>query len=286
MFNKLIGNDELKRYFENSIKTNNISHSYMFTGATGVGKKQFAIEFAKYNLCLEDGNCEDKCDSCIKFNGNNNPDFSIIKPDGNTIKINQIREMQEDIAKKPIVSDKKVYIIDDADKMSEESQNCLLKTLEEPPEYAIIILIVANESRMLATIKSRCVILKFKKISNEEIKKIVPNLTEEQIEILDGSLEKLENIQEKTEQFQQIENIVQKIKTGSLVDALNSADVLYNSKENINELLDFLNILFFKNGMYEIVEIVEETKNKFRYNNNYEMCIDNLLIKSFKKYNK
>lgn len=286
MFEKLIGNDELKEYFEKSIKSNNISHSYMFTGTSGVGKKQFAKEFAKYNLCLEDGHCDDKCDSCIKFNGNNNPDFSIIKPDGNTIKISQIREMQEDIAKKPIVSNKKIYIIDDADKMSEESQNCLLKTLEEPPEYAIIILIVANESRMLATIKSRCVILKFKKLSNEEIKRIIPNLTEEQIYILDGSLEKIEDIQEKTEQFKQIENVVQKIKNGSLVDVLNSADVFYNGKDNINELLDFTNIIFFKNGMYDTVEIVEETKNKIRYNNNYEMCIDYLLINSFKAFNK
>ena len=100
MFDKLIGNIELKTYFKNSINTNNVSHSYMFTGVSGVGKKQFAIEFSKYNLCLEDGKCGDKCDSCIKFNGNNNPDFSIIKPEGNTIKISQIRQMQEDIAKK------------------------------------------------------------------------------------------------------------------------------------------------------------------------------------------
>ena len=103
----------------------------------------------------------DNCSSCVKFNSSNNPDFVLIEQDGNSIKIAQIREMQENVYTKPIVSRKKVFIINDSDKMTEEAQNSLLKTLEEPPEYIIIILITANENKLLNTIKSRCLKISF-----------------------------------------------------------------------------------------------------------------------------
>ena len=77
--------------------------------------------------------------------------------------------MQEKVVEKPIISPKKVYIINDAELMTKEAQNCLLKTLEEPPEYVIIILIVSNESKLLNTVKSRCVKIEFSKLTNEEI---------------------------------------------------------------------------------------------------------------------
>ena len=89
--------------------------------------------------------------------------------DGKSIKIEQIRYMQEKIAEKPISSNKKVYIINNSDTMTKEAQNCLLKTLEEPPEYAVIILVLANENNMLNTIKSRCTKIMFNPLSKEEI---------------------------------------------------------------------------------------------------------------------
>ena len=89
--------------------------------------------------------------------------------DGKSIKIEQIRYMQEKIAEKPIASNKKVYIINNSDTMTKEAQNCLLKTLEEPPEYAVIILVLANENNMLYTIKSRCTKIMFNPLSKEEI---------------------------------------------------------------------------------------------------------------------
>lgn len=89
--------------------------------------------------------------------------------DGKSIKIEQIRYVQEKIAEKPIASNKKVYIINNSDTMTKEAQNCLLKTLEEPPEYAVIILVLANENNMLNTIKSRCTKIMFNPLSKEEI---------------------------------------------------------------------------------------------------------------------
>ncbi|MGN1327933.1 MAG: DNA polymerase III subunit delta' [Clostridia bacterium] len=169
-FDGIIGNNKIKKELEENVKNGNISHSYMFLGQEGIGKRQIAIEFAKMILCLSEKNraC-DICNSCIKFKSNNNPDFTILEPDGNSLKIAQIRDIQEKIYEKPIVSNKKVFIIDDSDKMTEEAQNSLLKTLEEPPEYIVIILITSNENKLLNTIKSRCLKISFNNIPTEEM---------------------------------------------------------------------------------------------------------------------
>ena len=122
-FENIIGNDKIKQELEENIRNNTVSHSYLFIGQDGIGKKLFAKEFAKMELCLDDNNACDKCSSCIKFNSDNNPDFVIIKPDGNSIKISQIRDMQDNVYKKPIVSNKKVFIIDDSDNYYNDSED-------------------------------------------------------------------------------------------------------------------------------------------------------------------
>ena len=111
-----------------------------------------------------------KCKSCKIFDSMNHPDFFMLEPDGNNIKIEQIRSIKSKIYEKPIVSDKKVYIINDSQKMTIESQNSLLKILEEPPEYIVIILIVSNQNLILDTIKSRCNKVLFNKIDNSLLK--------------------------------------------------------------------------------------------------------------------
>ena len=173
MFEGILGNEKIKTELVNSIKSKKYSHSYLFLGISGIGKKIIAKEFAKMILCEAEEKYCGKCKSCIEFDSNNNPDFTIVEPDGNNVKIEQIRELQRKIVEQPIISDKKVYIIDDADLMTREAQNCLLKTLEEPPEFANIILIGANESSFLSTIKSRCTIIKFNPISDEQIKSYI-----------------------------------------------------------------------------------------------------------------
>ena len=173
MFNNILGNDNIKELLINAIKNNKTSHSYMFVGTEGIGKKLIAKEFAKMILCTDENKYCGKCKSCIEFESSNNPDFKIIEPDGNSLKIEQIREFQNKVSEKPIISNRKVYIINDSDKMTTEAQNCLLKTLEEPPEFVTIILIGSNESAFLDTIKSRCMILRFNKISDENIVKFL-----------------------------------------------------------------------------------------------------------------
>ena len=157
-FDNIIGNNSVKKLLSHAIDFNNILHSYMFIGPEGIGKSLFAKEFAKIIL-----------NNPIDIY--NHPDFMIIEPeDGKSLKIEQIRYLQEKISEKPISSSKKIYIINDSDSMTKEAQNCLLKTLEEPPSYAIMVLIVSNENKMLTTIKSRCTKVSFHSLSIDELK--------------------------------------------------------------------------------------------------------------------
>ena len=167
---EIVGNEKVKEMLEKAVTTHTVSHSYLFTGIEGIGKKEIARAFAQMILCEneEEKPCN-TCKSCLQFENANHPDFMQIEAVERTIKIEQIRYMQEKIAEKPIVSSNKVYIIEDSDTMTKEAQNCLLKTLEEPPSYAIIILIATNESKLLNTIKSRCIKVPFQKIAEEDI---------------------------------------------------------------------------------------------------------------------
>lgn len=172
MDSKIKGNIKNREQLEKVVENNNILHSYLFLGKEGIGKKEIAKEFAKKILCLtKEKKCN--CKSCICFETQNHPDIQVINEESETIKISTIREMIQTVYEKPILSEKKIYIINDSDKMTKEAQNSLLKTLEEPPEYIIIILIASNSDMILNTIKSRCTKIVFEKLKNEEIKEIL-----------------------------------------------------------------------------------------------------------------
>ena len=304
MFESILRNEKSKQILQKSMQNNTISHSYMFIGIEGIGKKIIAKEFAKNILCLKRNeknakinNIDSKhctCKSCVEFKTNNNPDFSIIEPDGNSIKIEQIRELQKRIQEKPIISNSKVYIINNADMMTKEAQNCLLKTLEEPPEYAIIILIGSNENLFLTTIKSRCMILHFEQISNTNIKKYlqtelgISNLDDEMLDIFQGSIGKAIELKDKKEEYQKIITLIDNLEKKDIIDLYKLAEPIYKAKEEIFEMLDYINILLLKkarkNYIYaNYIQIVEDTKKRLKQNGNYDMCIDNLLFNLSKK---
>ena len=296
-YSNIIGNDEVKSLLDNLIKTNNVVHSYMFVGPDGIGKVLFAKDFAKMILCQDSNKACNHCSSCIKFNSDNHPDFMIINSeDGKSIKINQIRFLQERISEKPIVSNRKVYIINDSDLMTVEAQNCLLKTLEEPPEFAVIILVLSNENKCLSTIKSRCTKIAFQKLRNSDLTQYAnENNLEVNSSLLsasDGSISKLLNLQNNLEAYKQLDNIINAFSKDNIVDIWNNADILYKSKDNINTLLEYLNTVFLerlkstKESKYiQSIKIIENTKNKLSSNANYDMCIDNLLLQIWEDFN-
>jgi len=290
MFDNIIGNNKIKQELQNTVKFNKTSHSYLFTGTSGIGKSMVAKEFAKMLLCLEEDQYCNHCKSCIEFDSNNNPDFQIIMPDGASIKIEQIRQMQRKILEAPIISTKKVYIINDADQMTTEAQNCLLKTLEEPPEFVVIILIGSNENNFLSTIKSRCTIIKFQDIENEEIKNYlkqthgIENISDQMVSLFGGSIGKAERLKDKQELYDNILEVINKITTLDLIDILKKADIIYKSQDSKEEILENINIILFQKAKQDsrflnCIDIVEETKKRLNANANYNMCIDNMLFK-------
>ncbi len=295
MFDKIIGNDTIKETLQKLVNSGKVSHSYLFTGLDGIGKKMIAKEFAKMLMCLNENKYCNNCKSCIEFDTNNNPDFFYIEPEGNSIKIEQIRDAQRKVSEKPIISNKKIFIIDNADKMTLEAQNCLLKTLEEPPEFITIILISSNDNNLLATIKSRCTIVYFNRISDDEIKKYLYdnfddiNITSNIIDMANGSISKAVKLKDKNEIYSSIDLIINKLNSRqSILDIIQNAEVLYKGKDDIFELLDYINVRFVKSKdirFIKCINIIEDTKKRLKSNTNYDMTIDNMLLNIWEEVN-
>ena len=300
-FETIIGNDENKRILNNSIINKNIVHSYLFYGSEGIGKKIFAKEFAKMILCNGEENkpCN-QCKSCIEFNSNNNPDFFVIEPDGSSIKIEQIRQMQKSVLEKPIESSKKVYIIDNCHVMTKEAQNCILKTLEEPQEYIVIIMISSNENSILPTVKSRCTKIFFKELADSEIFKYIGNnyegilLENDLIKLCGGSISKADFIIKKIDMLNQVKDLIINVEHINKLHFMQRSQLFSDNKDDINLILEYMYILLFHaieknkrniNGYINSMKIVEKTKSKLVNSNNFDMSIDNMLINVWEEIN-
>lgn len=171
VFEKVVGQKEVINALMRAATTGRIAHACVFTGPRGIGKRTVAAEYAGLLLCENngaDGICG-TCKACRLYKNGSNPDFKRISTANATISVDEIREMQKDISIRPLYSKRKVYIIEDADKMTVQAQNCLLKTLEEPPEYVVIILTASNYEAMLGTIRSRAQRYSFRKNTYEEV---------------------------------------------------------------------------------------------------------------------
>lgn len=199
--------------------------------------------------------------------------------------------MQDKIAVKPVNSDSTVVVIDDADSLTIESQNALLKTLEEPPKYITMILIVSDEQKLLETIKSRCIKINFADLTNEELNNYldehkINNYNQKvAIKLLDGSLKNIDELDKVIELYDNLQDLTKTIKGGSVIDLYKSREILYSKKDDIFYILDLLNIIFFEKQMIDCIEIVEKVRKKILNNNNYEMSIDYLLMNCYKNYN-
>lgn len=294
---KIKGNETTRNELKKIVQNNNVLHSYLFLGKEGIGKKEIAKEIAKEILCLtKDEECN--CKSCIRFDSQNHPDIKIINEESETIKINTVREMIQTVYEKPILSDKKIYIINDCDKMTKEAQNSLLKTLEEPPEYIVIILIASNSDMILNTIKSRCTKIVFDKLKEKEIKEILNNtefnnikISENMYDFFDGSIGKALQILEIKEQYENIEEFISKIKNSSKLDFITMNKETF-TKEEINGLLEYCIVLLFNLGKKEkdikylnSAKIIHETKIRINSNSNFDMSIDNMLFKLWEEVN-
>lgn len=175
-FKDIIGHDQIIEHLKNAITMDKVSHAYIFNGPEKSGKMMLAEAFAAALQC-EKGEAEPclECHSCKQAVGRNQPDILYVRHEKpNTISVDDIRtQLNNDIVIKPYSSKYKVYIVDEAQKMNVQAQNALLKTIEEPPSYAVILLLTTNADSFLPTILSRCVTLNLKAVPDEVIQKFL-----------------------------------------------------------------------------------------------------------------
>lgn len=169
-FLDLIGHERPTAILKASILHDRVAHAYLFFGEDGVGKRLAALRFAQAINCETDYGPEGPdacgaCRSCRQIEARTHPDFLLIEPDQEQanpqIKIEQIRELEQQLVYHPLVGRRKVCLIDEADRMTPGAANALLKTLEEPPDHSLLLLITSRPSALLATVRSRCQGIRF-----------------------------------------------------------------------------------------------------------------------------
>lgn len=258
-FNDIVGQERAIKILTKSLKENKISSSYIFVGREGTGKKLTAIEFTRAVNCLNLNKdleaCED-CQSCSEISKQRSPDLKIIEPIKNSIKIEQIREMRKEIGLKPFKNRKKIYIIDKAERMTIEASNCLLKTIEEPPYYAIIILICSKIDPILPTIVSRCQIINFGLISSYKIKEFLlnknKNIEKEKAEIISklaqgsiGSAIKLLSAEEYFIRREEVLDYLSTISPGKYGDDIfTKVEKMVSEIDRVEEILEMIKLWY------------------------------------------
>lgn len=183
-----------------SLKANRVAHAYLFEGPEGCGRRTTALALIQVLFCTQPihGDACGSCTSCRKLATGNHPDLQFLSPlpDKRDINIEQVRELQQVLSLRPYEATRKACLIEPADRMNEKSANALLKTLEEPPGHAIIILLTTQADLLLATIRSRCQHLRFSPLQDQVIEELMrqngiePTLAAELAPLAEGSMER------------------------------------------------------------------------------------------------
>lgn len=253
-FDDIKGNPQVIDALKTSINNNTVSHAYIFEAPEGMGKLLLAKAFAKALLCINHHSC-DKCNSCISFDSDNNPDIIYVKSDKKSIGVSEIREqVVKNIEIKPFLYEYKVFIIEDAHTLTIQAQNSLLKTLEEPKQYGVFILLSDNLASFLPTILSRCVLYKLKPLDPAIIKKhltdkdiCTPQVSDIVSSYSQGSIGKavtLANSEEFLPMRESVFSLISKFKELSLIEIYKSIKLFEQYKDNIQLFLDIIYLLF------------------------------------------
>ena len=249
----ILGHEQIKEHFLNAAATGKVSHAYILSGEEGMGKKTLADAFAMTLLCEEDGKepCM-QCHACKQVLSGNHPDLIYVtheKPA--SMGVDDIREQINDtIMVRPYSSQYKIYIVDEAEKMTVQAQNALLKTIEEPPAYAVIMLLTTNPDAFLPTILSRCVQLKLKPLKDSVVKEYL----EEKLHVKDiqaeiysafarGNLGKAIHLAQSEDFKMMYEEILTLLKEIKEMDISQLLDVIRKLKDNNTDIKECLNFM-------------------------------------------
>lgn len=258
-FDDIIGQEHIKEHLKASIQGDKVSHAYLITGEVAAGKEFIAKIFAQSLQCENKVNGLEpcgKCHSCIQAITKNHPDIITVthaKP--NTVSVNDIREqINSTVNIKPFESKYKIYIMNEAEKMNTEAQNALLKTLEEPPEYVVIMLLTTIKDAMLPTILSRCVQLDMRPVEDKVVRKYLMSelkVPDYQADICvafaRGNIGKARSLAT-SEEFENIKEeairVLKYIRSMEVSDMVKTLKKLQEYKMNINDFLDIMTIWY------------------------------------------
>ena len=262
--NEILGQDKIKEHFYNAVLTGKISHAYILSGEEGMGKRTLAEGFALSLLCEKgQGDPCRQCHACRQVLSGNHPDLIYVtheKPA--SIGVDEIREQINDtIQIKPYSSPYKIYIVDDAQLMTVQAQNALLKTIEEPPAYAVILLLTSNEDSFLPTILSRCVKLKLKPLPDQTVLEYLEKeLSVEKFKaqiytaFARGNLGKaihLAGSEEFQQMYQTTIGLLKQIKSADISRLLDTIRQLKDDKADIYQFLELMQMWYRDVLMYK-----------------------------------
>ncbi len=270
------------------IKNNNVSHAYLIETNSFSKSKELVIALAKILLCpnITNDNHEQNCRICNLIDNNNYPELITIEPEGNVIKKEQLLTLQNRLKTKSLTGSKRVYILFDADKLNITSANTILKFLEEPEEGIIAILVTENRYRVMETILSRCQILTLHTDMNniDDLKK------DKQYDVFWNIINKIELDGVQTLAYIQdlwYDKFLDKDECLNFLDLFETLYLDLLEHENDKDFLkkkygqainNIVNKIDTKNIIYKL-RVIEEEKNKLRYNVNLKLWIDNFIIK-------
>ena len=278
-FKDIIGQESIKKHLQTDIKTGNLSHAYIINGEYGSGRQTIASALAKTIQCqskTDDTDACGVCTSCKQAESHNHPDIKYITHDKTSISVNDIREqLNNDISIKPYSSEYKIYIIPDANKMTEQAQNALLKTIEEPPVYAIIILLTENCDSLLPTIRSRCVTLTMNPVEKDKICTYLENkfqLEPEQAQIAanycQGNIGKAIRFASSSDFIEMKNQVLKLLKNLDSMDIASIIDTIKEFSTHKNDINDYLDLMLL---WYRDVLMFKVTKdaNLLLYSDEY-----------------
>lgn len=317
-FADILGHDRNIEVLRRSLRNGKTAHSYLFEGVSGCGRKRSALALIQALFCtaLPDDACG-ACPSCRKIAGGNHPDIHMIVPlpDKRDISVDQLRELQHDLALRPYEAPRKACIIDPAERMSVGAANSLLKTLEEPPGNALIILLTENAGMLLSTVRSRCQLIRFAPLSPEHLQTLLerggmaPDAAALIAPMSGGSLQKAMELDNEAlvARRETVLSKVSQINISNIATVFNAAEELSGNRDATLELLDML-LSFYRDAVHlgagsgeivnlsvrpalesiatrrsfprnlELLEQIYETRRAVQRNANPKLALDHLFM--------
>ncbi len=317
-FADILGHDRIIEVLRRSLRNGKTAHSYLFEGVCGSGRRKSALALIQALFCtvLPDDACG-SCPSCRKIAGGNHPDIHFIAPlpDKRDISIEQLRGMQRDLSLRPYEAPRKACIIDPAERMSVGAANSLLKTLEEPPGNALIILLTENAGLLLPTVRSRCQLFRFAPLSLEHLLTLLiqSGISSDSAALLapmaGGSVQKALELDNEslTIRREAVLSSVAKLNLNRIATVFDASEELAGNREKTIELLDML-LSFYRDAVLlgagtgdivnrssrheieslaarrsfpknlELLESIYETRRSVQRNANPKLAMDHLFM--------